>query len=126
MIDIDHFKRINDTHGHPVGDEVIKKVAGLLKQYDSPNCISCRLGGEEFAIAIRGSDAEVLAIAEFIRRNAERMHGPAANNVEWKITVSIGMASALTTGFDASRLLKASDEALYDAKNKGRNQVRAA
>ncbi len=132
MIDIDFFKRVNDTHGHATGDEVIKKVASLLKQYESPNCIPCRLGGEEFAVAIRGNDAEVLAIAEFIRRGAERLHGPVigsdgkSSNAEWKCTISIGMASAGFTGHDPSRLLKAADEALYEAKKKGRNQVRAA
>ena len=133
MIDIDHFKRVNDTHGHATGDEVIKRVAALLKQYESPNCIVSRLGGEEFAVAIRGSDAEVLGIAEFIRRGAERMHGPVMDkngeplcSVEWKCTLSVGMASASKAGFDASRLLKAADEALYVAKRGGRNQVRAA
>jgi len=134
MIDIDYFKRVNDTHGHATGDEVIRKVASLLKQFESPNCIPCRLGGEEFAVAVRGSDAEVLAIAEFIRRGAERLHGPVVGSdgkssdavVEWKCTISIGMASAAHVGHDPSRLLKAADEALYEAKKKGRNQVRAA
>src|SRR5271154_409981 len=55
MIDIDHFKRINDPHGHATGDEVIKGVAALLKQFESPNCIVGRMGGEEFAVAIKGS-----------------------------------------------------------------------
>jgi diguanylate cyclase (GGDEF)-like protein len=133
MVDIDHFKAVNDTHGHPTGDEVIKRVASLLKQYESPNCIASRLGGEEFAIAIRGSDAHVLGIAEFIRRGAERLHGPVlrpdgdpSSCVEWKCTLSAGMASSRKVGYDASRLLKAADEALYRAKAKGRNQVSAA
>ena len=133
MIDIDHFKRVNDTHGHQTGDEVIKRVASLLKQYESPNCVPCRLGGEEFAIAVRGSDAEILGIAEFIRRQTERLHGPVvgsdgqpSSKVEWKCTISVGMASVQKAGSDASRLLKAADEALYSAKQKGRNQVRAA
>ncbi|MFL5814477.1 MAG: GGDEF domain-containing protein, partial [Bdellovibrionia bacterium] len=55
MIDIDHFKKVNDTHGHPTGDEVIKRVASLLKQYESPRCLVSRLGGEEFAVAIQGT-----------------------------------------------------------------------
>jgi diguanylate cyclase (GGDEF)-like protein len=133
MIDIDHFKKVNDTHGHPTGDEVIKRVAALLKQYESPGCIVARLGGEEFAVAVRGTDAEVLGVAEFIRRGAERLHGPVigpdgkpSSEVEWKCTLSVGMASAQKAGFDASRLLKSADEALYEAKQKGRNQVRAA
>lgn len=133
MIDIDHFKRVNDTHGHPTGDEVIKRVASMLKQFESPNCVAGRFGGEEFAVAIRGKDAEVLGIAEMIRRGAERLHGPVigsdgkpSSSVEWKCTLSVGMASARGVGFDTSRLLKAADEALYEAKQNGRNQVRAA
>jgi len=126
MIDIDHFKRINDTHGHPTGDEVISRVAELLKQYESPNCITSRYGGEEFAVAVRGTDAEILGIAEMIRRNAERLHGEthSGSGVVWKCTLSLGMASARTCGYDAPRLLKAADEALYEAKRRGRNQVR--
>jgi diguanylate cyclase (GGDEF)-like protein len=133
LIDIDHFKRVNDTHGHPTGDEVIKRVASLLKQYESPNCVVGRYGGEEFALAVRGSDAEVLGLAEFIRRGAERLHGPVIgpdgapqSGVEWKCTLSVGMASARKEGYDASRLLKVADVALYEAKRKGRNRVHAA
>jgi diguanylate cyclase len=133
MIDIDHFKRINDTHGHPTGDEVIKRVASLLKQYESPSCLVSRIGGEEFAVAARGSDAEMLGLAEFIRRGAERLHGPVlerdgrpSGTVEWKCTLSVGMASTRKAGFDAPRLLTAADQALYTAKRKGRNQVSAA
>jgi diguanylate cyclase (GGDEF)-like protein len=133
MIDIDHFKKINDVHGHPTGDEVIKRVAALLKQYESPRCHVCRLGGEEFALAVRGTDAELLGIAELIRRQVERMHGPVidsngqpSSRVEWKCTLSVGMASAKKADYDPSKLLKAADEALYRAKQKGRNQVNAA
>ncbi|HUP58064.1 MAG TPA: GGDEF domain-containing protein [Bdellovibrionota bacterium] len=133
MIDIDHFKRINDAHGHPTGDEVIKRVASLLKQYESPACVVSRIGGEEFAVAVRGTDAEVLGVAEFIRRGAERLHGPVlerdgrpSKTVEWKCTLSVGMASTRKAGFDAPRLLTAADQALYIAKKKGRNQVSAA
>jgi diguanylate cyclase (GGDEF)-like protein len=134
MVDIDHFKQVNDTHGHPTGDEVLRKVASLIKQYESPNCIVGRLGGEEFAVAIRGSDAEILGMAEFIRRSAERLHGPVIGSdgkpcaeVEWKCTLSVGMASTQKVeSSDASRLLKVADEALYRAKSSGRNKVCAA
>jgi len=133
LIDIDLFKKVNDTYGHPTGDEVIRSVSSLLKQFESPNCIVSRYGGEEFAVAVRGTDAEVLGIAEFIRRGAERLHGPIidghgepSSRVEWKCTLSVGMASAHKEGFDASRLLTAADQALYQAKARGRNQVRAA
>jgi diguanylate cyclase (GGDEF)-like protein len=133
MIDIDHFKKINDTHGHPTGDEVIKRVAWLLKRYESPRCLVSRLGGEEFAVAVRGTDAEMLGIAELIRRGAERMHGEVigpdgkpSEKIKWKCTLSVGMASAKKGSYDASKLLKSADEALYEAKKKGRNRVSAA
>jgi diguanylate cyclase (GGDEF)-like protein len=134
LIDIDHFKKINDTHGHPTGDEVIRRVSSLLRDFDGPGCCAGRLGGEEFAVAVRGNDAEVLGVAEMIRRGAERLHGPvvAADgssdaSVEWKCTVSVGMAStAGSRTSDPEALIRAADEALYEAKEKGRNQVRAA
>ncbi len=130
LIDIDHFKKVNDTHGHPTGDAVIKKVSELLKQFESPHCVVGRYGGEEFAVAIRGTDPQILATAEMIRRGAERLHGPVEGapsaNVEWTCTVSAGMASSRKDGYDAEKLLKAADEALYAAKVKGRNQVRVA
>jgi diguanylate cyclase (GGDEF)-like protein len=121
MIDIDHFKRINDTQGHPAGDEVIKRIASLLKQYESPACIAGRFGGEEFVLAIRGTEKEALGVAELIRRRAERLH-----DGELKCTLSVGVASARQVGFDAPRLLKAADTAMYSAKNSGRNRVRRA
>ena len=141
MIDIDHFKRVNDTHGHATGDEVIKRVATLLKQYESPNCIVSRIGGEEFAVAIKGSKAEISGIAEFIRRGAEKLHGPvvkphttgseadSTTQAEWKCTLSIGVALSSTHvdgEQDSTRLLQAADQALYVAKASGRNKVCAA
>lgn len=129
LIDIDHFKVINDTHGHPTGDEVIQRVAGLVKQFESPRCFTGRYGGEEFAVAIRGTDAEILGMAEMMRRSVERLHGPVAGSedkVQWKCTISIGMASSIRDGYSSERLMKAADEALYVAKRNGRNQVRSA
>jgi diguanylate cyclase (GGDEF)-like protein len=133
LIDIDHFKQVNDTHGHPTGDEVLKRVSGLLKQFESPSCFVGRYGGEEFAVAARGTDAELMGLAEFVRRGAEKLHGPVLGSdgnpqpgVIWKCTLSVGVATSGKDGFDTTRLLKKADEALYTAKKKGRNQVRAA
>lgn len=133
LIDIDHLKRVNDTHGHPTGDEVIKRIAQMLKQYESPDCKVARYGGEEFAMAIRGSAAKMLAVAELIRRGAERLHGPvigpdgqASAVVKWKCTLSVGVACSRSTGYHASRLLNDAQAALLKAKKKGRNQVGAA
>lgn len=133
MIDIDHFKKVNDNHGHPTGDEVIKRVAQLIQQFQSPNCFGGRYGGEEFALAYKGTDAEILGLAEMVRRGAQKLHGPVidengklSDEVEWKCTLSVGMASARNVGFDAARLISSADRALYKAKRKGRNQVVAA
>ncbi len=133
MIDIDFFKHINDNHGHPTGDEVIKRVAALLKQFASPQCVAGRVGGEEFAIAMAGTEAEIIGTAEFIRRGAERMHGPVIgpdgqpqNGVVWKCTLSIGVTSTAREGADPVKLMASSDAALYQAKKNGRNQVKAA
>ncbi len=123
MIDIDHFKQINDAYGHPTGDEVIRRVAGLLKQFESPDNFAGRLGGEEFVLAVRGPDA--LETAEKIRTAAEELRGETGNR-EWQCTISIGVADGAAAGFDSDRLLQAADEALYVAKRNGRNQVRAA
>ncbi len=129
LMDIDHFKLINDTHGHQTGDEVIQRVAALLKQYETPRCFTGRYGGEEFAVAVKGTDAELLGLAEMIRRGVERLYGAVQGTdgkVQWKCTISIGMASTAKDGYDSERLIKSADEALYDAKRRGRNQVRAA
>lgn len=133
MLDIDHFKRMNDTHGHATGDEVLKRVSELFKKFESPRCFTGRLGGEEFAVALSGTDAEILGLAEMIRRGVERLHGAVigedgrpSTRLKWRCTISAGMASSKSAGYDPARLLKAADEALYLAKRKGRNQVRAA
>lgn len=136
LIDIDYFKKVNDTHGHQTGDEVLQRVAGLLKQFESPRCIVSRYGGEEFAVALRGTDAELVGLAEMIRRGAERLHGPVigrdgqpSREVEWKCTLSVGLATAKgpnSAGYSAVKLLSSADAALYAAKQKGRNRVCAA
>ena len=133
MVDIDHFKNVNDTHGHPTGDAVIQRVGELLKQFESPRVFAGRYGGEEFVVSVQGTDAEILGIAEMMRRSIERLHGPVVNgnatkpsNVEWRCTASVGMASAAKDGHQPEKLLQAADDALYEAKTKGRNQVRVA
>jgi diguanylate cyclase (GGDEF)-like protein len=144
MIDIDHFKRVNDTHGHATGDEVIRNVATLLKQFESPSCIVGRIGGEEFAVVVKGSSSEISGVAELIRKKTERLHG---DNEKLKCTLSIGVAidyrsslSPFNSGNSdslsdspclrsrdyATQLLNSADLALYEAKSSGRNQVRIA
>lgn len=132
IVDIDHFKKINDTFGHDTGDAVITRVAELLRSFEGPRCAVGRLGGEEFVIALQGSSAETREVAERIRVQAESLRGPVPARAggaaqQWAITLSVGVATTVAQRtFDATRLLKAADTALYEAKTGGRNRVRTA
>ncbi len=117
IVDIDHFKKINDTRGHVEGDEVLKRVAGLLKNFEASGCVVGRFGGEEFVIAAEGSEQDLLILGESVRRQVERFGG---------CSISVGVASSERQGYDSERLLSEADKALYAAKHAGRNQVKAA
>lgn len=122
MLDIDHFKRINDSHGHPVGDEAIRAVASrcmeIVRGYD----IVGRLGGEEFAILLLDADERAAAeVAERVRSwFSGREHVFNGNKVA--LTCSVGVAT-LKPGWTTERLLNAADHALYAAKDAGRDRV---
>lgn len=124
MVDIDHFKRVNDTIGHQGGDEVLKQVADVLRTslrtYDSV----CRFGGEEFAVIMPNtSAAHAHAIAERIRCEVAAINSTRGLG-DFPMTVSIGMRSVRgTEAIDATRLLADADQALYRAKNNGRNRT---
>ncbi len=125
MLDLDHFKRINDNHGHDVGDEVLKFAARLGARSVRSTDIFARLGGEEFGVLMPGADAAVaLETAERIRVNyqlrscASRGGAPAI-----PFTVSIGTATVGGSDASLEALVKRADTALYRAKNAGRNQV---
>jgi two-component system cell cycle response regulator len=127
LLDIDHFKQINDVHGHTVGDEALRQLAQSLLALTRKEDVLARYGGEEFALVTRGIHRdEVLALAERVRRSVEQQRmvtesGPLA------FTVSIGIAHS-ETGVDADgqSLLGAADRALYAAKDAGRNSVSIA
>ncbi len=121
-MDIDHFKSINDRHGHAVGDRVLVECAAVISRAVGGNAFLSRLGGEEFAACFPGADSsQAAAIAEDIRRAFERAHIP-AGNATVSATLSIGVAFV---GKDqaASDLLNSADRALYAAKTAGRNAV---
>ncbi|MDF2178738.1 diguanylate cyclase [Aliiglaciecola sp. CAU 1673] len=125
MIDIDHFKQLNDTYGHLVGDECIRAVAQVLReQLRRPADDVCRFGGEEFAVLLPNTDIEgACALLESIREKLENMAIPTPAG-EIKLTISIGVATAIIA-FDANDmlLLEQADKALYGAKQAGRNQL---
>ena len=117
MLDVDHFKRFNDTHGHDGGDALL---AALVRTED----VACRYGGEEFTIVMQEADSALaLDRAEDIRRHVEAMQVSHRQQNLGKISVSIGIASYPQHGDSPEQLMRRADRALYTAKNTGRNQV---
>ncbi len=131
LLDLDHFKAVNDHHGHQAGDEVLRQFARILesesKKVRSTDCpLVARYGGEEMAILLPGVGLEgAIRIGESIRHAASQMvilH----NQQRIRVTVSIGVASSPRHATTAEALIEAADQALYQAKSEGRNAVRAA
>ena len=126
MIDLDFFKKINDTHGHASGDRVLKQTVATLKAELRPPALLGRLGGEEFALILPGQDeAAACATAETLRQALETMYVENDEGAPIPVTASIGVA-ALRVGdieTDGEGLLSRADAALYEAKQRGRNRV---
>lgn len=120
VIDIDHFKNVNDTYGHDVGDEVIKMLGRHLKTHSRKTDLVCRTGGEEFLMLLPGIDIHLaVVIAERLRKNVADMAFPICQH----ITISIGVTSFLPKEVPIDAALKTADNALYRAKKAGRNKV---
>ncbi len=122
MIDIDHFKRINDTYGHRFGDQILRMLAQFIQQQVRPSDIVCRYGGEEFTV-IMPSTAQAVVLARAEQLCADLSTGLVGVP---SITVSIGVASFPQHSRDPDMLLQLADAALYRAKRAGRNQVKLA
>lgn len=124
MLDVDHFKHINDTHGHAVGDEAIIAMTALCRNNLRETDILGRIGGEEFAIILPEADLEgARQIAERIRKSAENYAFDAGDNTPCRFTASFGLTARQSTDQEPDDLLKRADLALYDAKSQGRNLV---
>ena len=120
MIDIDRFKDVNDTYGHPQGDRILEKIAMLLKKYTRDTDLIARYGGEEFVVYLpETSSYEALGVAERIREGIERHSFENA----FPLTVSVGLASFPKHCNQIDGLIKKADSALYHAKETGRNRV---
>lgn len=119
LFDVDYFKRVNDTYGHDVGDDVLKGLAGLVNDERRGGDMLGRWGGEEFVIAASGTDLDhALAVAERLRHRVEDAEFGAAGHV----TISVGV-SAWQPGDTRDAIIKRADEAMYSAKRAGRNRV---
>jgi diguanylate cyclase (GGDEF)-like protein len=124
MMDLDRFKNINDTYGHPTGDVILYETARIIKETAREIDMPGRYGGEEFIAILPGTEEEAAAhFAERVRQAVEN-HVFRDGATEVRMTVSCGVASFPAEGVDAPEaLLKSADEALYQAKHGGRNQV---
>lgn len=127
IIDVDHFKKVNDTVGHPAGDAVLRALGAGLQRMVRAEDILARFGGEEFVVVARGIDQNGSSIfAERIRRSVESMIIPWGED-RLKITISIGLSHMKSQNYDnPEALFAAADAALYKAKRGGRNRVEIA
>lgn len=132
LLDLDHFKQINDRHGHPAGDAALRQVAQLLGESLRVSDVLARYGGEEFALLLPATDTEqAREIAERLRVRIANQPLVLADGLEWPVTVSVGCAT-LANGNDrgvesaAVWLLRSADSALYAAKAGGRNRAASA
>jgi diguanylate cyclase (GGDEF)-like protein len=123
LFDLDHFKHVNDKHGHTIGDEVLQKVSALLLQEMRSSDICCRYGGEEFLLVLPhvGLDA-ALERAERCRRRVAEHHWLAGKQ-PFALTLSVGVACAPDARATPVTLINLADQALYRAKAEGRNRV---
>lgn len=126
IVDLDFFKKVNDTYGHAIGDEVLKRVSHIFQESIRSTDLAARYGGEEFAVMMPETDlAEAIAFAEKIRGLVEG-HAIETQAGAIPVTVSIGVASVPHSHIhSAKELVVAADKALYRAKRNGRNQVQA-
>lgn len=123
LLDLDNFKSINDTYGHPAGDEVLAALAKLMNKTLRRSDLACRYGGEEFAIIMPGTGpAEASAVCERIREGLEAMRWP--RHPEREVTVSIGIAGSQgNVAIDPDQWIAQVDKQLYNAKHAGRNRL---
>jgi diguanylate cyclase (GGDEF)-like protein/PAS domain S-box-containing protein len=125
MLDVDHFKRVNDTHGHAVGDQVLKELSAVCKTELRQVDIIARIGGEEFVILMPQTDhAAAVTVLERLRETIQARTVPSSSGEPVGFTVSIGVAAQRWGETDIDEILARADAALYEAKRLGRNQVR--
>lgn len=123
LLDIDYFKKVNDTYGHDVGDEVLKEICQNIKQVIPEDDIFARHGGEEFSILLKGTDVEAgIEIADQIRKSVENLE-VVCKSATIQVTISIGVVQFSKAFETFDELIIYADKALYTAKEKGRNCI---
>lgn len=126
-IDIDHFKKCNDNHGHDAGDTILRAFGECLESSFRGEDIACRLGGEEFVVVLPGASAEIASSrAEELKAKVESLTIRYLGRTLPKTTISVGVAAFPGSGGTPEAVIKAADEALYRAKEQGRNRVETA
>jgi len=128
MLDVDHFKKVNDTFGHQQGDNVLRGIGEVFRRFIRKSDIAARYGGEEFAILLPETDMRgAIVMAERIRRSVEEQHFITASN-DLKVTISIGIATYEPHKgiIKKDQLIEAADKALYNSKKGGRNKISVA
>ena len=125
MIDLDHFKALNDRFGHPAGDAVLRAVGQVVQQAVRRSDIACRIGGEEIALLLpqAGAEGAVAAHLQGLCRRIAEIEVDFAGRRLPPVTVSIGVARSQSECIDAADLIDRADQALYAAKHQGRNCV---
>jgi diguanylate cyclase (GGDEF)-like protein len=124
MLDIDHFKRFNDTFGHQAGDTLLRALGDFISKRTRGQDIACRLGGEEFAIILSSCSADAAhKRAELLREEVAQLVVQHNGQVLGKINLSIGVSTFPEHASTAEQLLHAADKALYRAKSEGRDRV---
>ena len=127
MLDIDYFKRLNDSFGHPAGDQVLKDLGIFLKGFVRPTDVACRYGGEEFTLILTNASKQIaLRRADRIRQGIAYITMKYRGRSLGSITVSLGIATFPEDGHTITEIIRAADEALYSAKAHGRNRAEMA
>jgi diguanylate cyclase (GGDEF)-like protein len=123
MLDVDHFKRFNDRHGHEVGNDLLRRIGATLQSMLREADMAARYGGEEFALLIRGDGRDAYELAERVRRAIETIAVDLRSGDRVYATISAGVATYPNGSTDETLLIEQADEALYESKARGRNRV---
>jgi len=131
VIDVDYFKEVNDTHGHPAGDALLAHLGGLLREAVGPSAVACRLGGDELAVLLPATPLEAAArraalLVDLVRERPLVLGEPGTAPTRVGATLSIGVAHAPEHAVDLLGLYRAADDALYRAKRAGRDRSAVA